>query len=198
MMARLVPQVERVHAQFSRHVWDSASSCWRWPSLMGVHTAGLWTVGQRSDAGHPRVGSTLNTCAFGDDAERTEAATPRRREQAREEGQAVKSREVVITAVFLSNVLFFSFAGRSLYEHMLTLTREAFVTLGDVEFSTRWDAAPVHALSSTISPPCCYRCSSTTFALTVRMPSAADRISFSLNSLAPQWSTHQSGTRFAA
>ena len=47
---------------------------------------------------------------FGDDAERTEAATPRRREKAREEGQTVKSREVVITAVFLSNVLFFSFA----------------------------------------------------------------------------------------
>src|SRR5262245_30252133 len=38
---------------------------------------------------------------FGDDAERTEAATPRRREKAREEGQVVKSREVVITAVFL-------------------------------------------------------------------------------------------------
>jgi flagellar biosynthesis protein FlhB len=72
---------------------------------------------------------------FGDDAERTEAATPRRREKAREEGQSIKSREVVITAVFLSNVLFFSFADTSLYEHMLTLTREAFVTVGDVEFS---------------------------------------------------------------
>ena len=72
---------------------------------------------------------------FGDDAERTEAATPRRREQAREAGQAVKSREVVITAVFLSNVLFFSFAGTALHEHMLTLTREAFHTVGEVEFS---------------------------------------------------------------
>ena len=70
---------------------------------------------------------------FGDDAERTEAATPRRREKAREEGKAVKSREVVITAVFLSNVLFFSFAGTALYEHMLTLTRETFVTVSDVD-----------------------------------------------------------------
>jgi flagellar biosynthesis protein FlhB len=51
---------------------------------------------------------------FGDDTERTEAATPRRREKAREEGQTIKSREVVITAVFLSNVLFFSLADTSL------------------------------------------------------------------------------------
>jgi flagellar biosynthesis protein FlhB len=58
---------------------------------------------------------------FGDDAERTEAATPRR-QKAREEGQAVKSRKSS-SAVFLSNV-FFSFASTSLYEHMLTLTRE--------------------------------------------------------------------------
>src|SRR5438093_3729635 len=57
---------------------------------------------------------------FGDNAERTEAATPRRREKAREEGQTVKSREVVITAVFLSNVLFFSFAGTGLYEPALS------------------------------------------------------------------------------
>src|SRR5438093_773672 len=72
---------------------------------------------------------------FGDDAERKEAATPRRREQAREEGQAVKSREVTIAALLFSNIIFFSFAGASLYEHLLTLTRETFLALGEVEVS---------------------------------------------------------------
>lgn len=72
---------------------------------------------------------------FGDDTERTEAATPRRREQARREGKAVHSREVLLTAVFLSNVLFLAFAGPSLYTHMLALTREAFLSLGETPLS---------------------------------------------------------------
>jgi len=124
---------------------------------------------------------------FGDDAERTEAATPRRREKAREEGQAVKSREVVITAVFLSNVLFFSFAGTSLYEHMLTLTREAFVTVGDVEFSLAgMQHLYTHYLNqlSTMLLPLLL----TTFGLTLGCHLLQTGFLFSLNSLAPQWS----------
>ena len=124
---------------------------------------------------------------FGDDAERTEAATPRRREKAREEGQTVKSREVVITAVFLSNVLFFSFAGTGLYEHMLTLTREAFVTVGDVEFSL---AGMQHLylrylthLATMLLPLLL-----TVFALTLGCHLLQTGFLFSLNSLAPQWS----------
>src|SRR6266404_8780850 len=124
---------------------------------------------------------------FGDDAERTEAATPRRREKAREEGQAVKSREVVITAVFLSNVLFFSFAGTSLYEHMLTLTREAFVTVGDVEFSLtgmqHLYMRYLNHLASMLLPLLL-----TTFALTLGCHLLQTRFLFSLHSLAPQWS----------
>jgi flagellar biosynthesis protein FlhB len=124
---------------------------------------------------------------FGDDAERTEAATPRRREKAREEGQAIKSREVVITAVFLGNVLFFSFVDTSLYEHMLTLTREAFVTMGDVEFSL---AGMQHLyirylthLATMLLPLLL-----TTFALTLGCHLLQTGFLFSLNSLAPQWS----------
>ena len=124
---------------------------------------------------------------FGDDAERTEAATPRRREKAREAGQTIKSREVVITAVFLSNVLFFSFADTSLYEHMLTLTREAFVTMGDVEFSL---AGMQHLyirylthLATMLLPLLL-----TTFALTLGCHLLQTGFLFSLNSLAPQWS----------
>lgn len=67
--------------------------------------------------------------AFGDDAERTEAATPRRREKAREDGQTVHSRELGVTVVFLSNILFLSFAGTALYEQLLALTRRAFLSL---------------------------------------------------------------------
>ena len=125
--------------------------------------------------------------AFGDDAERTEAATPRRREQAREEGKAVKSREVIIAALFLSNVLFFSVAGRSLYEHMLTLTREAFLTLGEVEVSlvglhhlyTRY----LNHLATMMLPLLL-----TTFVLTLGCHLLQTGFLFSLHSLAPQWS----------
>jgi flagellar biosynthetic protein FlhB len=124
---------------------------------------------------------------FGDNAERTEAATPRRREKAREEGQTVKSREVVITAVFLSNVLFFSFAGTGLYEHMLTLTREAFVTVGEVEFSL---AGMQHLylrylthLATMLLPLLL-----TVFVLTLGCHLLQTGCLFSLNSLAPQWS----------
>jgi flagellar biosynthetic protein FlhB len=124
---------------------------------------------------------------FGDDAERTEAATPRRREKAREEGRTAKSREVVITALFLSNVLFLSWAGPSLYAHMLTLTREAFVTVGDVEFSL---AGMQHLYTrylthlATMLLPLLL----TTFALTLGCHLLQTGWLFSLNSLAPQWS----------
>ena len=121
---------------------------------------------------------------FGDNAERTEVATPRRREKAREKGQVVKSREVVMTAMFLSNVLFFSFAGTTLYEPMLRLTCEAFVTVGEVEFSlggmqhlyTRY----LSHLASMLLPLLL-----TTFALTLGCHLLQTGFLFSLNSLAP-------------
>jgi flagellar biosynthetic protein FlhB len=124
---------------------------------------------------------------FGDDAERTEAATPRRREKAREEGQAIKSREVVMTAVFLSNVLFFSFAGTTLYEPVLRLTRDAFVTMGEVEFSPsgmqHLYTHYLNHLASMLLPLLL-----TTFVLTLGCHLLQTGFLFSLNSLAPQWS----------
>jgi flagellar biosynthetic protein FlhB len=124
---------------------------------------------------------------FGDDAERTEAATPRRREKAREEGRAVRSREVVITAVFLSHVLFFSLAGTSLYEHMLTLTREAFNTVGEAEFSLR-GMQHLYARYLTHLATMLLPLLLTTFALTLGCHLLQTGFLFSLNSLAPQWS----------
>jgi flagellar biosynthetic protein FlhB len=124
---------------------------------------------------------------FGDDAERTEAATPRRREKAREEGQAIKSREVVMTAVFLSNVLFFSFAGATLYEPVLRLTRDAFVTMGEIEFSPggmqHLYTYYLNHLASMLLPLLL-----TTFVLTLGCHLLQTGFLFSLNSLAPQWS----------
>lgn len=73
--------------------------------------------------------------AFGDDTERTEPASPRRREKAREEGQTVHSREVGVAVVFLSNILFLTIAGASVYEHLLSLTSSTFVSLGDFDLS---------------------------------------------------------------
>jgi flagellar biosynthetic protein FlhB len=73
--------------------------------------------------------------ASASEQERTESATPRRREKAREEGQVVRSREVVSTSLFLGNLLFFSFAGVSLYRQMVQLTRSALSGLGDMEMS---------------------------------------------------------------
>jgi flagellar biosynthetic protein FlhB len=67
--------------------------------------------------------------------ERTESATPKRREKAREEGQVVKSREVVSTSLFLGNLLFFTVAGVSLYHKMVQLTREMLGTLADTNVS---------------------------------------------------------------
>ena len=124
---------------------------------------------------------------FGDDAERTEAATPRRREKAREEGQAVRSREVIVTAVFLSNVLFFAFAGTALPEHMLTLTRDAFNTVGAVEFSPGGiQHLYTHYLThlARMLLPLLL----TTFGLTLGCQLLQTGFLFSLNSLAPQWS----------
>jgi flagellar biosynthetic protein FlhB len=93
----------------------------------------------------------------------------------------------VITAVFLSNVLFFSFAGTGPYEHMLTLTREAFVTVGEVEFSL---AGMQHLylrylthLATMLLPLLL-----TVFALTLGCHMLQTGFLFSLNSLAPQWS----------
>ena len=67
--------------------------------------------------------------------ERTEAATPRRRQKAREEGQVAKSREIVSSGLFLGTLLFFTLAGTHLSRQMIELTRHALTTLGNVEIS---------------------------------------------------------------
>lgn len=125
--------------------------------------------------------------AFGDDTERTEAATPRRREKAREDGQAVRSREVIVAALFLSNVLFLSFAGTSLYEHMLTLTREAFMTLGEGEVSL---SGIMHLYTRYLNHvgTMLWPLLLVTFGLTLACHLLQTGFLFSLHALSPQWS----------
>lgn len=67
--------------------------------------------------------------------ERTESATPRRREQARREGQVVKSREIVSTSLFMGNLLFFSFAGVTLFQQMLQLTQQSLAHISEFQMS---------------------------------------------------------------
>ena len=73
--------------------------------------------------------------AGGYDQERTESATAKRREQAREEGQVVKSREVVSTSLFLGHLLFFFFAGASLFQKVQQVIHDGLATFGEVELS---------------------------------------------------------------
>ncbi|RMF83337.1 MAG: flagellar biosynthesis protein FlhB [Nitrospinota bacterium] len=61
--------------------------------------------------------------------ERTEAATPRRRERAREEGQVARSREVVSAGLFVGIILFFYFAGLPFSRQMFKITRMALSSL---------------------------------------------------------------------
>jgi flagellar biosynthetic protein FlhB len=67
--------------------------------------------------------------------ERTEAPTPKRREEARKKGQVVKSREVVSTSLFLGNLLFFGFAGLTLVNKMLLLTQTTLQNIPQQELS---------------------------------------------------------------
>jgi flagellar biosynthetic protein FlhB len=73
--------------------------------------------------------------AEGYDQERTESATPKRREQAREEGQIVKSRELVSTSLFLGHLLFFWFAGAALFQKTRQVIYEGLSTLGEIGVS---------------------------------------------------------------
>ena len=73
--------------------------------------------------------------AGGYDQERTESATAKRREQAREEGQVVKSREVVATSLFLGYLLFFYFAGAALFQKVQQVIHDGLATSGDIDLS---------------------------------------------------------------
>ncbi len=62
--------------------------------------------------------------ATGSDQEKTERATPKKREEARERGQVAKSREVASTAVYLSLLFVLYFFSPYFLKHLLGLMKE--------------------------------------------------------------------------
>lgn len=62
-----------------------------------------------------------------DDQEKTEEATPRRREKAREEGQVARSRELATFLLLLAGVIGFWGLGETLYGQLGTVMEQAFL-----------------------------------------------------------------------
>jgi flagellar biosynthetic protein FlhB len=63
--------------------------------------------------------------------EKTEPASPKRREEARKKGQVAKSKEVVSVSVLAAGVIFLYFAGDHLVSRMGAMIRNAFLTIPD-------------------------------------------------------------------
>jgi flagellar biosynthesis protein FlhB len=68
-------------------------------------------------------------------AERTEAPTPHRREEARRKGQVAKSVEINSAAILLVGFWMLSSSGLNLYMSMSTVMRQSFAQLGQADFS---------------------------------------------------------------
>ncbi len=63
-------------------------------------------------------------------ADRTEQATPRRREEARKKGQIAKSREIPSVAILVSGISILFFLGTHIYQHISTEMVQLFKSLG--------------------------------------------------------------------
>ena len=68
------------------------------------------------------------------DQERTEQATQKRREEAREKGQIPRSQEVVSVSVLMAGLLFFYFGGSHVVKNMMELAVSGFRDAGRMEF----------------------------------------------------------------
>ena len=64
------------------------------------------------------------------DQERTEPATPKKREDARNKGQVAKSREIPSVLVLLSSLTVFYFAGTWMFDQLNLVTKSIFLQLG--------------------------------------------------------------------
>ncbi|TFG91825.1 MAG: flagellar biosynthesis protein FlhB, partial [Syntrophobacterales bacterium] len=72
------------------------------------------------------------------DQEKTEQATPKRREEARKKGQVAKSQEVASVAVLMSGLVFFYFASTGTADGLMRLMRWLFSQSGqfDIDFGS--------------------------------------------------------------
>jgi len=76
-------------------------------------------------------------------AERTEPATPRKREEAREEGRVARSADINSAAVLLASLLLLRCAGPYIFEGLSAILRDSLVNLGQREI--RVDTLPALA-----------------------------------------------------
>jgi flagellar biosynthetic protein FlhB len=72
--------------------------------------------------------------------ERTEKATPKKKEEARKKGQVAISREVSSAMVLLASLGFFYFAGSWMFWHLSEVITRVFHNIGTLQFNTINDA----------------------------------------------------------
>lgn len=70
------------------------------------------------------------------DQEKTEQATPKRKEEAREKGQVAKSREISSAAILISGLLYFWFGATSMLNHFMAVMKRYFISLVSTSVST--------------------------------------------------------------
>src|SRR5512145_2987951 len=73
--------------------------------------------------------------AENDDQERTEQATSKRREEAREKGQVARSQEVVSVGILVAGLLFFYFGGSTLLLKTMDLMTAGFRDAGRINLT---------------------------------------------------------------
>jgi flagellar biosynthetic protein FlhB len=73
--------------------------------------------------------------------ERTEKATPKKKEEARKKGQVAISREVSSAMVLLASIGFFYFAGSWMFWHLSEVITRVFQNIGTLQFNTINDAS---------------------------------------------------------
>ena len=124
---------------------------------------------------------------LGNQQERTERATPRRRAQARQEGQVARSREAVSAALFLGVVVFFAFAGPTLSKQLFSYTQATLGALDQAEMTPRhfqllWTQS-VHRVATILAPLMV-----TLFSLALGANLVQTGFLFSLKAMRPKWS----------
>ncbi|MGA1823017.1 MAG: flagellar biosynthesis protein FlhB [bacterium] len=69
--------------------------------------------------------------------QRTEPATPKRRQEAREKGQVAKSQEVANSLIFLGTLVVFYFSGRFMLKNLFNLMKHLFSQSGSLELNSK-------------------------------------------------------------
>lgn len=80
----------------------------------------------------------LQLFAEGPGGEKTEAATPKKKEKAREEGQVARSTEVTTSLMFITMFSFLKILGPSIIDKMVKLTRDMYALFTMKEFTVQF------------------------------------------------------------